>query len=70
MKKILMFTGAILGITLLCNTKALAYDGNYNPVSVKNEQTYEETTDVQRNYTGIVKSGDKLVYVEIGRAHV
>ncbi len=30
-----MFTGAILGITLLCNTKALAYDGNYNPVSVK-----------------------------------
>ena len=49
MKKILMFTGAILGITLLCNTKALAYDGNYNPVSVKNEQTYEETTDVQRN---------------------
>ena len=67
MKKILMFTGAILGITLLCNTKALAYDGNYNPVSVKNEQTYEETTDVQRNYTGIVKSGDKLVYVENGK---
>ena len=67
LKKILMFTGAILGITLLCNTKALAYDGNYNPVSVKNEQTYEETTDVQRNYTGIVKSGDKLVYVENGK---
>ena len=67
MKKILMFTGAILGITLLCNTKALAYDGNYNPVSVKNEQTYEETTDVQSNYTGIVKSGDKLVYVENGK---
>ena len=27
----------------------------------------EETTDVQRNYTGIVKSGDKLVYVENGK---
>ena len=67
MKKILMFTGAVLGITLLCNTKVLAYDGNHNAVSVKNEQTYEDTTAVQSNYTGIVKSGDKLVYVENGK---
>ena len=65
LKKILMFTGAVLGITLLCNTKVLAYDGNHNAVSVKNEQTYEDTTAVQSNYTGIVKSGDKLVYVNI-----
>jgi len=67
LKKILMFTGAVLGITLLCNTKVLAYDGNHNAVSVKNEQTYEDTTAVQSNYTGIVKSGDKLVYVENGK---
>ena len=66
LKKILMFTGAVLGITLLCNTKVLAYDGNHNAVSVKNEQTYEDTTAVQSNYTVIVKSGDKLVYVENG----
>lgn len=46
-----MFTGAVLGITLLCNTKVLAYDGNHNAVSVKNEQTYEDTTAVQSNYT-------------------